>query len=444
MRNPVSILSVVVFLLCNSMANSDVLEESSILQCLSNHSVTSPPISSVTYFPTNPSYTSILQSYIRNLRFTSDTTPKPLFIVVPSHVSHIQASIICCKIHGWEMRIRSGGHDYDGLSYVSAAPFMILDTFNLRFISVDMEDESAWVQSGATLGELFYRIAEKSKTHGFPAGVCPTVGVGGHFSGGGYGNMMRKHGLSTDNIVDAQLVDANGRILDRESMGEDLFWAIRGGGGASFGVILSWKINEMSWIESVLFWSNYPKGTSLEVLLNRQPQPEKYLKKKSDYVQEPISKKDLEGIWKKMIELRRPALTLNPYGGKMSEISESETPFPHRVGNIYKIQYSVTWKEDGPEAADRSLDQIARIYDYMTPYVSKSPRSSYLNYRDVDIGINEIGNASYSEAKVWASKYFKGNFDRLVQVKSMVDPGNFFRYEQSIPSLTFWKSTMAE
>ncbi|GLU10675.1 hypothetical protein SLE2022_274610 [Rubroshorea leprosula] len=515
------------------MATSDPTAES-FLQCLSSHSVPSPPISSVTYFPSNPSYDSILQSYIRNLRFASPSTPKPLFIVTPSHVSHIQATIICCKTHGLEMRIRSGGHDYDGLSYVSAAPFVILDMFDLRSVRIDMEDESTWVESGATPGDVFYKIAEKSKVHGFPAGVCPTVGVGGHFSGGGYGNMMRKYGLSTDNILDAVMVDAEGRILDRESMGEDLFWAIRGGGGASFGVIVSWKINlvpvpdvvtvfrvektleqgatdilhqwqyvadkiheglfirvvllpqirkghetikakfialflgnakellditgenfpelglspedciEMSWIESVLFWSNYPKGTPFEVLLDRQPQQEKYLKKKSDYVQEPISKTDLEGIWKKMIELKRPALTLNPYGGKMSEIFTSSSPFPHRAGNLYKIQYSVTWKEESTEASNLNLDRIRRIYDFMTPYVSKSPRSSYLNYRDLDLGRNEIGNASYSQASVWGNKYFKDNFDRLVQVKSMVDPGNFFRYEQSIPSLTSWEGKMAE
>ncbi|KAM7530372.1 hypothetical protein LguiB_033782 [Lonicera macranthoides] len=73
--------------------------------------------------------------------------------------------------------------------------------------------------------------------------VCPTIGVGGHFSSGGYGMLSRKHGIAIDHIIDAQLVDVNGQIIDRESLGEDLFWAIRGGGHASFRVIIEWKIN---------------------------------------------------------------------------------------------------------------------------------------------------------------------------------------------------------
>ncbi|KAL2343954.1 hypothetical protein Fmac_005239 [Flemingia macrophylla] len=61
-------------------------------------------------------------------------------------------------------------------------------------------------------------------------------------SGGGYGNLMRNYGLSVDNIIDAILVDAKGNVLIRKTMREDLFWAIRGGGGASFGVIVAWNI----------------------------------------------------------------------------------------------------------------------------------------------------------------------------------------------------------
>ncbi|XP_004504726.1 berberine bridge enzyme-like 8 [Cicer arietinum] len=508
--------------------------KNTLLQCLSLYSEPSHPISEVTYFPNTPSYSPILQSYIRNLRFNSSTTPKPLFIVVPTHVSHIQSSILCCKKFDLEIRIRSGGHDYDGLSYVSQNPFIVLDIFLLRSIVFNLKDETLWVESGATVGELYYRIAEKSKVHGFPAGVCPTVGVGGHFSGGGYGNMMRKFGLSIDNVIDAKIVDVDGRVLDRNSMGEDLFWAIRGGGGASFGVIVSWKISlvpvpeivtvfrvektleqgasdvvhqwqyvadkihdglfirvvispakrngektikakfnalflgdanelldvmterfpelglvgeqciEMSWIDSVLFWYNYPVGTLTDVLLERHSSQEKFLKRKSDYVQGPISKIGLDGIWKKMVELGKVSLTFNPYGGKMSEISEEETPFPHRAGNIYKIQYSVSWKEESNDVADQYLDKIRKLYDYMTPYVSNSPRSSYLNYRDVDIGVNGGGNVSYEEASIWGNKYFKRNFDRLVEVKSAIDPSNFFRYEQSIPSLSSENNIMAE
>ncbi|KAJ9691304.1 hypothetical protein PVL29_013475 [Vitis rotundifolia] len=511
-----------------SWAASDSVHEA-FLQCLSTHSQSSHPISALLYTPDNSSYSSVLESYIRNLRFNTSTTPKPRLIITATHESHIQAAIIWSKKHGLQMKIRSGGHDYEGVSYVSDVPFFILDMFNLRSISVDIEDESAWVQAGATLGEIYYRIAEKSKTHGFPAGVCPTVGAGGHFSGGGYGNMMRKYGLSVDNIVDAELVDVNGRLLNRKSMGEDLFWAIRGGGGASYGVIVSYKIKlvqvpatvtvfrvartleqnatnivyqwqqvaakvdddlfirlimdvvnssrsgektvratflslflgsserllsimntslpelglqssdctEMSWVESVLFWTNFDIGTPVEALLDRNPQVLTHLKRKSDYLKEPIPKAGLEGIWKKMIELQTPILTFNPYGGKMAEISPSATPFPHRAGNLCKIHYATNWDEEGSEAAERYINLIRQLYSYMTPFVSKSPREAYFNYRDLDLGINHNGKNSYLEGRVYGIKYFKKNFNRLVQIKTKVDPGNFFRNEQSIPTLPY-------
>ncbi|KAL6991936.1 Berberine bridge enzyme-like 1 [Sarracenia purpurea var. burkii] len=307
-------------------------------------------------------------------------------------------------------------------------------------------------------------------------------------------------------------------------MGEDLFWAIRGGGGASFGVVLSYKIRlvpvpetvtvfrvqktlaqnatdivhrwqfvadkidndlfmrlllqpvtvnksrtvrasfislflgdaarlmevmdkdfpelglqkedcmEMSWIQSVLYWANFDAGESIDVLLSRTSDVN-FLKRKSDYVQTPISKPGLESIWKKMLELGKTGFVFNPYGGRMSEIPASATPFPHRAGNIFKMQYSVNWEDEEIDADKNYMNQIRKMYNFMTPFVSKSPRGAYLNYRDLDIGTTENGENRYREGQVYGSKYFLGNFNRLVNVKTKVDPDNFFRNEQSIPPL---------
>jgi hypothetical protein len=167
--------------------------------------------------------------------------------------------------------------------------------------------------------------------------------------------------------------------------------------------------------------------------LNRNLNSASFGKRKSDYVQKAISKEDLELIWKKMIELGKVGFVFNPYGGKMAEIAADATPFPHRAGNLFKIQFSVNWNDPSANATTNFLNQAKTLYSFMTPYVSNNPRSAYLNYRDLDIGINSFGQNSYQEGQVYGSKYFNNNFDRLVKIKTNVDSENFFRNEQSIP-----------
>ncbi|KAL5976132.1 hypothetical protein ACLOJK_020462 [Asimina triloba] len=512
------------FFLCLYSTLATPVPEENFLRCFSTHSSTPNAGSQVMiiHTPNNSTsnYTSLLQSSIQNLRFRNPTTPKPLLIVTPTQKSHVRASIICCKTHGLQLRVRSGGHDYEGLSYLSsyARPFIVVDLLNLRSIAVHLRSQTMWVQAGATLGEVYHKIANASNVLGFPAGLCHTIGTGGHFGAGGIGTLMRKHGLASDKIIDASFIDAEGRILNRKSMGEELFWAIRGGGASSFGVVLEWKIRlvhvpptvtvftfsktleqgatklvgkwqsiahqfpedlfirlliqprngstiqvlfnslflgtleklmllmherfpelglqrkdclEMSWIESAV---NFSGLNSVDDLLNRGLQVKTFYKAKSDFLEKPISQIGLEGIWKRLLEDDTMYMIIDPMGGKMSRISASKIAFPYRKRYIYNIQYLVRWG-DGDDNGEKHLDSIRRLHEYLTPHVSQSPRGAYLNYRDLDLGMNQEGNVSYSTATVWGEQYFGANFKRLARVKGAVDPTNFFIDEQSIPPL---------
>lgn len=94
----------------------------------------------------------------------------------------------------------------------------------------------------------------------------------------------------------------------------------------------------MSWIQSILYSEGGNPNQPLELLLDRNHVRKGFFKAKSDSVTEPISEIDLESIWKVMLEGEEAGVMIwEPYGGKMSEISESSIPFPHRAGVLYNI-----------------------------------------------------------------------------------------------------------
>ncbi|KAK1393805.1 berberine bridge enzyme-like 8 [Heracleum sosnowskyi] len=489
----------------------------------------SDDVSKLVYTQQNSNFTRTLLSTINNLRFAKPETPKPLVIVTPVSESQIQAVIFCSKKHDLQMRIRSGGHSFEGLSYVSPLPFVILDIVNLKTFSFDAETETAWVGSGLTNGELYYRIGEKTDTLAFPSGLWANVGVGGILSGGGYGMMMRKYGLAADHVIDARLIDADGRILNRKSMGEDWFWAIRGGGGGTFGVVLSWKVKlvavpktvtvfkvfrtveqnltnifhkyqsvapklpkellikadaqsivsdasprsdkrtviflfealyldgvdkmlsvmqeqfpelgivredcfEVSWLQSTVYFSGFELFTPPEILLDSTILPRPAFKSNNDFTQVPVPIEGLEGLWDMMYKLppQKATFQFTPYGGRMDEISESALPFPYRAGTLFKFNM---YAETDTDEAER-IEWIRSLTTYLTPYVTKNPRSAYVNYVNLWLGTNNLrGPTSYQQASTWGKRYFKNNFDRLVKIKTVMDPGNFFRHEQSIPPI---------
>ncbi|PHT29953.1 hypothetical protein CQW23_30452 [Capsicum baccatum] len=192
-----------------------------------------------------------------------------LLIASPRKESEIKPVILCAKKLGVQVKIKSGSHDYEGISFRSEFPFVMLDLSNLDDIKIDLKEGTVWVQAGATFGQLYYAIAKKSRVHGISGGVCFSAGTGGLISGGGLGTVMRKFGHAADNVVDARVMDVNGNILDRKTMKEDMFWAIIGGGGASFGVILAWKLKLVPVPEKVTVFTVYKKLESNQKLLQK-------------------------------------------------------------------------------------------------------------------------------------------------------------------------------
>jgi FAD/FMN-containing dehydrogenase len=132
---------------------------------------------------------------------------------------------------GIEVAVRSGGHDFAGRS---SGPGMVLDLTPMH--SLEISDGLALVGPGFRLGDLYAALAQYEVT--IPGGCGSTVGIGGQALGGGLGLLGRSRGLTSDQLVTAEVVLADGRVVEcDEQRHEDLFWALRGAGAQGLGVV---------------------------------------------------------------------------------------------------------------------------------------------------------------------------------------------------------------
>lgn len=157
---------------------------------------------------------------------------RPAAIVRPADATDVAHTVEVAREAELELAVRSGGHSVAGHSVSDGG--IVLDLSDMRALEIDDEGRSAWVQTGLSAGE--YTMA--TGAHGLATGFGDTgsVGIGGITLGGGIGYLVRKHGLTIDDLLAAEVVTADGRLrhVDAEHH-PDLFWAIRGGGG-NFGV----------------------------------------------------------------------------------------------------------------------------------------------------------------------------------------------------------------
>lgn len=162
---------------------------------------------------------------------------RPAVIVRVANAADVAQVISLARTTGLELAVRSGGHSVAGHSVSDGG--IVLDLSHMRALHIDVEGRIAWAEAGLTAGEYTQAASAHNLATGF--GDTGSVGIGGLTLGGGIGYLVRKYGLTIDDLLAADIITADGQLrrVDADTH-PDLFWAIRGGGG-NFGVVTRFK-----------------------------------------------------------------------------------------------------------------------------------------------------------------------------------------------------------
>lgn len=385
--------------------------------------------------------------------------------------------------------VRGGGHNGGGLGLCDDG--LVIDLSGLKFVRVDTTDNTVRVGGGNVWGEVDHA------THPFglavPAGIISTTGVGGLTLGGGVGHLSRKYGLTIDNLLEADMVLADGSLVTvNANQNTDLFWAIRGGGG-NFGIVTSFKFqahpvknvfggptlwpiektNEiMKWYHE--FIHNAPdelNGFIATMIIPGPPFPE-FLHNKQFcgivwcYV----------GDLDKAAELFKPILAMEPVFQHVGVM-----PYPSvqtLFDGLFPPGLQWYWRADffnelGADISAKHLEFGSKIPTplsqmHMYPISGAASRvakdATPWAYRDakyagVIVGVDP-DPANADKITKWCKDYwealhpysaggaylnfimnegqdrikasYKGNYERLTKIKKTYDPGNFFKVNQNI------------
>jgi FAD/FMN-containing dehydrogenase len=167
--------------------------------------------------------------------FNARIAQYPLAIAFCVTPEDVVACIQFCESAGVKAVCRCGGHG--ALGFSTRSDQLIIDMSALQTVSVDLRNKTVTVGGGAYWGQV--DLATYPRGYASPGGGCPQVGVGGLAQGGGLGPIARSHGLTIDNLIEAEVVTGRDcqTITVNECEEPELFWALRGGGGGNFGAV---------------------------------------------------------------------------------------------------------------------------------------------------------------------------------------------------------------
>jgi len=367
--------------------------------------------------------------------------------------------------------IRSGGHDPAGFSSCDGG--LVIDLGAMDAIDVDQARGLASVQAGVHVGQLYSALGK----HGLVAvsGSCPTVGVGGLTAGGGEGWICSKYGMACDNVLAAEVVTADGRVLRATSnVNPDLFWAIRGGSG-NFGVVTRFGLRTIPLARVMKGSIVYPVSRCREVLRFCSEfiavAPEELTLGISYGVPGPADQIFITICW--CGDPAQGERAIKPLRSFAKPVSDDIRVVPADRGLIDSDDSSMPYFESGAFISHLADRDIETLCDAISGAPSRYSLEMFQLGRGVERGdsafplrtpgfnIDLVGSwrsaAERDAAAAWvdqrrkaleasstgvyvnslgdpgmARAAFGANYDRLVQLKNKYDPTNFFRMNQNI------------
>ena len=196
--------------------------------------------------------------------WNASVSKHPRMIARCSGIADVIAAVNFGRANKLLTAVRGGGHNVGGRALCDDG--LVIDLSGMKSVFVDAASRRVRVQGGATLGDL------DRETHVFglavPSGIVSKTGIGGLTLGGGVGWLIRKYGMSIDNLLSAQVVTADGKVLTASaSENDDLFWALRGGGG-NFGVVTSFEFQAHPLATVMGGLLLYPREMAMDVIRN--------------------------------------------------------------------------------------------------------------------------------------------------------------------------------
>ncbi|RMZ67228.1 glucooligosaccharide oxidase [Pyrenophora seminiperda CCB06] len=179
---------------------------------------------------------------------------KPAAIVLPITNQHVQDAVVCAGQAGLKVQAKSGGHSYASFSSGGKDGSMQINLQSFQSVELDKSTGIAAVGGGVRLGNLADGIYNQGKA-AVAQGTCPGVGIGGHYTHGGYGHASRNWGLAMDQIVAAEVVLANGTLIKATPTNSaDVYYAIRGA-AESFGIVTKFYVQTHAAPASITYFS---------------------------------------------------------------------------------------------------------------------------------------------------------------------------------------------